>query len=1171
MIDKYVSMEQVQMKEGVFDYVLKENGTVKAVMREESVFEQELVVNESFNGYTVSELFIPYRTLIHANSLYVPKSVCVISEITDQELDSILKSDFSFMLGGEIQGIAVSDKNTEYCSDGFSLMTADRKRLIHFFNYRTDSYTVPDGVEIISKGAFAEATRLVTVDLPSSVHTICSKAFLKCEKLNCINGIHEGCLIESDAFAGTQFIKEQKELYLSGACVRLDAEGKKKIVVPEGITRIEDNAMSSTEKVEKIVLPSTLKWIGGNAFGKVPSLREVNIPDGVVEIPNNLFKDALSLTELYIPENVKTIGKDAFPVGNTSIQSQYYQTRNVALSSICVSEKNESYASYQGILYSKDMSILYRCPPSLTVTSLVIPDGVEMIADYAFCNNKTVTDVVLPESLKKIGRSAFLNCSVLKTINLDGIEYMGDSAFGGCINLVRADLSCEVIPKDCFRNCAMLTDVALNNTREIKEQAFENTKIAAIAFPDTLRIIESRAFYGAELENVTVPKTVEKAGESSFAYTKELTVYDNLRWWVDWAHDHDWEKYKGPGFLAASYFSQTVEELDGSIYVSKVEIPECSVTVLSAEDGSVQSEMKVYKGYGERFNAVLLNAWEENCAFHIESADNQFEKIESMEGKRDYAFWRLSHPFRLEDAHKERMGKYIARNALEAAKKCIDDDNLYMIRTCEEYGLLKKDNINVLISYAAQKERTEISAYLINYKEEHFKSRKKGSNDIDHIFEDDRWALVKKSSLISRYRGFETEVTFPVEVNGIKVTGIAQATTQIPENYLNLKAVVIPEGYESIGDRAFLGCKNLESVSLPSTLRSIGARAFEGCESLKQITIPDSVTSIGKACFKKCHDLQDVILSSGLSEIPEECFDSCFDLNLMHFPAGIRKFRKNCTDSDVVVIHNKVPEIENGAFSQYTTIYAFSDRVGNRKAKRIWLADLPSDTAVKILVTFSDETILSYTETMERQSNSIDVLREDEIVTVLSTAVTGVDLANWLQSIYGTSFMSDGDSDSDAGKFIRKCVFSQVERISVEENKKNADGTSCVSFEYRIGDSSAFIERKGVFADGSAESYQMLPKVNTAFVLSKVNKIDFTDKIFVLTGFDADKEEEIESIITGKGGSVKSSVVKATDYLVVNEYYDRQTKKYEKAAEMRESGGEIAIIDYATFRRLAFI
>jgi putative DeoR family transcriptional regulator (stage III sporulation protein D) len=53
----------------------------------------------------------------------------------------------------------------------------------------------------------------------------------------------------------------------------------------------------------------------------------------------------------------------------------------------------------------------------------------------------------------------------------------------------------------------------------------------------------------------------------------------------------------------------------------------------------------------------------------------------------------------------------------------------------------------------------------------------------------------------------------------------------IPEN----KDIIIPEGFEEIGENAFRDFENLETITLPKSLKKISACAFSGCQRLKKV------------------------------------------------------------------------------------------------------------------------------------------------------------------------------------------------------------------------------------------------------------------------------------------------------------------------------------------------
>jgi hypothetical protein len=52
-----------------------------------------------------------------------------------------------------------------------------------------------------------------------------------------------------------------------------------------------------------------------------------------------------------------------------------------------------------------------------------------------------------------------------------------------------------------------------------------------------------------------------------------------------------------------------------------------------------------------------------------------------------------------------------------------------------------------------------------------------------------------------------------------------------------IKHAIIPEGYTSIGDIAFIDCKRLIDIKLPESLADIGILAFENCPNLETVTL----------------------------------------------------------------------------------------------------------------------------------------------------------------------------------------------------------------------------------------------------------------------------------------------------------------------------------------------
>ena len=74
----------------------------------------------------------------------------------------------------------------------------------------------------------------------------------------------------------------------------------------------------------------------------------------------------------------------------------------------------------------------------------------------------------------------------------------------------------------------------------------------------------------------------------------------------------------------------------------------------------------------------------------------------------------------------------------------------------------------------------------------------------------------------------------------------------------DIERVVLTDGVDSVGNRAFEGCANLKNV-LFSDVVSIGDHAFDGCVNLNNMTIESPVKNIGDSAFRGCDGLVEVV------------------------------------------------------------------------------------------------------------------------------------------------------------------------------------------------------------------------------------------------------------------------------------------------------------------------
>ena len=298
-----------------------------------------------------------------------------------------------------------------------------------FYNYlRLTEVRLPDSVEVIDVSAFDYDWELRTITIPAALKYVGSRAFYN------------------------TLLWEPKDL-----------------IFPEGCEYIGNQAFHSALKSGGVVsLPSTLKYLGEQSF------TNAYLSDFIVSADNEAYcsenhaiytkdmkemlmlaPDAMDMVEFHVPDGVERISSESFnvirgietvyiPASVTNIpEGTFFSTFD--LKEIVVDDANPNYKSENGLLLSKDGTLLLAWPDGIEANELVIPEGVERIGEYLFYGRLDGPyTVMLPESVREIGTmslpewmdSLTLPASLEKIdayvfyngISIDNIYYNGTAA-----------------------------------------------------------------------------------------------------------------------------------------------------------------------------------------------------------------------------------------------------------------------------------------------------------------------------------------------------------------------------------------------------------------------------------------------------------------------------------------------------------------------------------------------------------------------------------------------------------------------------------------------------------------------------------------------------------------------------------------------------------------------
>lgn len=115
------------------------------------------------------------------------------------------------------------------------------------------------------------------------------------------------------------------------------------------------------------------------------------------------------------------------PEAELSESRNFHFIYNMMVEELVVAPNNKNYRIENDVLLSRDGKVAL-CPIKKR-GKIIIPDGVERIADLAFINCHDIHEVVLPSSLRSTGKQSFCNCGIREITLPIGMETLEDHTF----------------------------------------------------------------------------------------------------------------------------------------------------------------------------------------------------------------------------------------------------------------------------------------------------------------------------------------------------------------------------------------------------------------------------------------------------------------------------------------------------------------------------------------------------------------------------------------------------------------------------------------------------------------------------------------------------------------------------------------------------------------------
>jgi hypothetical protein len=327
------------------------------------------------------------------------------------------------------------------------------------------------------------------------------------------------------------------------------------VVLPKNVVMIDKNAFENT-LITDIKFNDKLSFIGERAFANCKYLSKVVMTPNVRVIENEAFMNCPKL-KLVIPPTVSVLGDDIFGINKVKEEKENKIVKEEKKNEYKINVndlpneakkfiddiyeefdtdfeiKNNVLVKYHGnkdsIIIPNNVKVIgeYAFEDNIKLKTVTFSDSVEVVQKYSFKGCSNITYVLLGKKTKELGEKAFADCTNLRRIHIpESLKKIGEGCFYKCKSLVEVNINVDTIPKEAFCDCESLQDIKLGaSVRILGDYCLKNTKLYELTIPKSVKEIGFEAISSRFLQEVHLEGIIENFELLAIRGSDTLDVY----------------------------------------------------------------------------------------------------------------------------------------------------------------------------------------------------------------------------------------------------------------------------------------------------------------------------------------------------------------------------------------------------------------------------------------------------------------------------------------------------------------------------------------------------------------------------------------------------------------------------------------------------------------------